>query len=85
MSDQSQCCSDIMSYHMFLLTSGTDSICMQYCTCIIAYYVCYCCVCTTTAYDIDSVNGETVLRETLELLPKPNYNLLKYIRYQLLT
>jgi len=34
-----------------------------------------------TAYDVDSVNGLTVLRETLELLPKPNYNLLKYIRY----
>ena len=33
-----------------------------------------------TAYDVDSVNGQTVLRETLELLPKSNYNLLKYIR-----
>lgn len=33
----------------------------------------------TKAYDVDSVNGETVLRETLEQLPKPNYNLLKYI------
>ncbi|XP_065906715.1 rho GTPase-activating protein 24-like isoform X2 [Dysidea avara] len=33
----------------------------------------------TKAYDIDSVNGLTVLKETLELLPRPNYNLLKYI------
>ena len=32
------------------------------------------------AYDIDGVNGETVLKETLEQLPTPNYNLLKYIR-----
>ena len=34
-----------------------------------------------SAYDVDRVNGQTVLKETLELLPKPNYNLLKYIRY----
>ena len=36
--------------------------------------------CDIAAYDIDRVNGMTVLRETLEQLPKPNYNLLKYIR-----
>ena len=36
--------------------------------------------CNIPAYDIDTVNGKTVLRETLEQLPKPNYDLLKYIR-----
>lgn len=41
--------------------------------CIIHY-------CDFPAYDIDRVNGKTVLRETLEQLPKSNYNLLKYIR-----
>jgi len=46
--------------------------------CMYIYLLLYCCI---TAYDIDSVNGLTVLRETLEQLPKPNYNLLKYIRY----